>query len=93
MLPAVIAYSVEPNAFVSIFRRLPGKTAILLKGSFVLFFQEAGDLSTALLQVTVQISSDSECKSTYADYWDLTDRMMCAGDPNGGKGACWVTGL
>ena len=64
----------------------------LLQEEVLFFFQEGGDPSTTLLQVTVQITSDSECNSTYAVYWDITDRMMCAGDPNGGKGACWVIG-
>jgi trypsin len=50
---------------------------------------ESDELSTTLREVTVQITSDSECNSTYGDYWDFTDRMLCAGDSNGGKGPCW----
>lgn len=44
--------------------------------------------SQPLEQVTVQITSDSECISAYTNIWDITDRMICAGDTNGGKGAC-----
>jgi hypothetical protein len=42
--------------------------------------------------MTVQITSDSECNSTYAIFGGITDRMICAGDLDGGKGACWVIG-
>jgi hypothetical protein len=56
------------------------------------FFQEGGNASATLREVTVQITSDSECNSTYAGYWDFTDRKICAGDPNGGKGGCNVRG-
>jgi hypothetical protein len=42
--------------------------------------------------MTVQITSDSECNSTYAIFGGITDRMICAGDPDEGKGACWVIG-
>ena len=56
------------------------------------FLQDLGDYSTTLRQVTVQITSDSQCNSTYADYGGITDSMICAGDPNGGKGGCEVTG-
>jgi hypothetical protein len=71
------------------FRRWPEMTAIIIR---VCFFQEGGNASTTLREVTVQITSDSECSSTYADYWDITDRMICAGDRNGGKGGCYVRG-
>ena len=57
-----------------------------------IFFQEWGPISFNLYQVTVQIISDSECNSTYADFGGITDRMICAGDPNGDKGACPVRG-
>ena len=54
------------------------------------FLQQEGDYGTALRQVTLQITSDSSCNSTYVDYGGITDSMICAGDSNGGKGACWV---
>lgn len=41
-----------------------------------------------LRQVAVQIISDSECNSNYDYRGGITDRMICAGDRNGGKGAC-----
>ena len=40
--------------------------------------------------MTVPITSDSECNSTYADFGGITDRMICAGDPNGETGECQV---
>jgi hypothetical protein len=92
MLPDFIVSAMLQNAFLAASRRLPEITAIILREVFV-FFQEGGELSTTLRQVTVQITSDSECNSAYADYWDFTDRMICAGDSNGGKGPCWVIGL
>jgi len=43
-----------------------------------------GDTLDTLHQVTLQITSDSECKNTY--YEGMGDSAMCAGDPNGVKG-------
>jgi hypothetical protein len=54
------------------------------------FLQEVDPYSTTLLEVTVQVTTDSECSSTYVDYGRITDRMICAGDSNGGTGACGV---
>jgi hypothetical protein len=54
-----------------------------------LFFQET---SQPLEEVTLQIISDSECKSAFTDISEITDRMICAGDINGGKGGCGVIG-
>jgi len=56
------------------------------------FLQELGDYSTILRQVTLQITSDSSCNSTYANYGGITYSMICAGDSNGDKGACSVIG-
>jgi len=56
------------------------------------FLQELGVYSSTLRQVTLQIKSDSECKSANALYGEITDSMICAGDSNGGKGACSVRG-
>jgi hypothetical protein len=53
------------------------------------FFQSENQ---PLQQVTVQIISDSSCNSTYDYRGGITDRMICAGDPNGGKGECLVIG-
>jgi hypothetical protein len=69
------------------FRRLPEMTANIVTGYFV--FQTAGQ---PLQQATVQIISDSSCNSTYYYRGGITDRMICAEDPNGGKGACEVIG-
>jgi len=66
-------------------------TANIITGYFV-FLQEPGDYSTTLRQVTLQITNDSECSSAYVAYKGITDRMICAGDPTWGKGACWVIG-
>jgi len=55
----------------------------------VLFFQP---VTPPLRQVAVQIISDSECNSNYDYRGGITDRMICAGDRNGGKGACLVIG-
>jgi len=35
----------------------------------------------------LQITSDFKCNSVYAAYRGITDRMICAGDHNGGKSA------
>jgi hypothetical protein len=56
------------------------------------FLQEEGGYGSALRQVTLQITSDSSCNSTYVDYGGITDSMICAGDSNGSKGACAVKG-
>jgi hypothetical protein len=70
------------------FRRLQEMAAINITGRF---FQPGGPSSTTLLQVTLQITSDSECNSAYANFGGITDRMICAGDPTGGKAASEVT--
>ena len=70
-------------------RCLPEMTAIIITGSFH-FFQEGGPNSINLYEMTVQIISHSECNSTYVIFGGITDRMICAGDPNAEKGACWV---
>jgi len=90
MLPDFIFSAMLQNAFLAASRSLPEITAIIWRGSFV-FSQEGGELSTTLRQAYVQITSDSECNSTYAAYGGITDSMICAGDPNGGRGACEVT--
>ena len=54
--------------------------------------QELVDYSITLRQVTLQITSDSSCNSAYANFGGITYSMICAGDSNGGKGACLVIG-
>ena len=56
------------------------------------FLQELVDYSITLRQVTLQITSDSSCNSAYANFGGITYSMICAGDSNGGKGACLVIG-
>jgi hypothetical protein len=56
------------------------------------FLQEEGGYTTILHEVTLQTTNNSECNSTYAFTGGITESMICAGDPNGGKGACWVKG-
>ena len=41
MLPAFIDSAMLRNAFLAAFRRLPEKTAVILRGSFVFFRREA----------------------------------------------------
>jgi hypothetical protein len=57
-----------------------------------LFLHQVGDYSTILFKVNLQITSDSKCNSAYAFYGGITDRMISAGNSNGGRGACWVIG-
>jgi len=84
MLPPFIAALMLQNSLLARFQTFAGKDTNYFKRNFCLF-QDGGDLSTSLLQVTVQMASDSECNTTYADYWEITDRFMCPGDPNGEK--------
>ena len=58
----------------------------------IFFLQLLGEYSTTLSEVTLQIISDSECNSTYSFSVGITESMICAGDSNGGKGACSVKG-
>jgi len=44
--------------------------------------------SQPLQQVTLQTISDSSCNSTYVFNGLITDRMICAKDPDGVKAAC-----
>jgi hypothetical protein len=62
----------------------------LLQDGF--FFQDGGLYSTELKYVHSIIRSFSECNSAYAGYGDISDRMVCAGDPVFVGGACQVTG-
>jgi len=50
--------------------------------------------SDVVLQVNVKVVSNSQCKEDYKDAgengeaWGITDRMLCAGVPQGGKDSC-----
>ena len=46
-----------------------------------------GSVSNQLLEVTVDVISNSECSNAYVG---LTNNMLCAGSPTGGKDACQV---
>lgn len=50
---------------------------------------EGGSPSSQLRAVTVPIVSYEECDNAYG-FNAITDRMICAGFPNGGKDACQV---
>lgn len=54
------------------------------------FFQGGPSNNPYLQQVSLHIINDYECNDDYAAYGGITDTMICAGDPNGGKGACSV---
>jgi len=49
---------------------------------------EGGSLPAALQTVTVPIVENSQCNSDYDGFNDVTDRMFCAGVPQGGLDAC-----
>ena len=46
------------------------------------------DLPSELQAVEVYIVPREECNSTYANYDGITENMICAGVPGGGKDAC-----
>ena len=49
--------------------------------------REYGPSSTILQQVDVQIIKTNDCKEAYKPI-DVTDNMICAWHPEGGKDAC-----
>lgn len=49
--------------------------------------QEGGTSPTQLHSVAIRIISNADCRKYYGDS-KITDRMMCAGIPEGGKGSC-----
>jgi hypothetical protein len=69
---------------------LAGNDCNYYKGMF--FFQYGGQYSKVLRQVTLKTLSYSECMDAYGYRGNITDRVFCAQDPNGGKGACAVRG-
>jgi len=88
MLPTFVASATLQNALLASFQTFSGNDCNCNNRRFC-FFQE---VDKPLQQVTLQVTSDSECKSVYNSPGDITDRMICAGDVNGGKGACQVIG-
>lgn len=49
---------------------------------------EGGSDSPVLLEVTVPLISPASCRNTSYQSWEITDNMICAGFPQGGKDAC-----
>ena len=57
--------------------------------SYIFYFSVEGEINPYLYEVEVPIVDQEQCKSYYAP--DLiTDDMMCAGLPEGGKDSCQV---
>nr|XP_037867296.1 37-kDa protease isoform X1 [Bombyx mori] len=48
--------------------------------------EEGGSVSNALQEVKVPIVTNEECRKGYGDR--ITDNMICAGEPEGGRDAC-----
>ena len=89
MLLAFITSATLQNAFLQRFQTFDGNNCKYYNKSY---FQDVLEFSTTLRQVTLQISSVSECNSTYVAWGSTIDHMICAEVPNGGKGAYWVIG-
>lgn len=53
----------------------------------MLSLQEDGDVSENLMAVQVPVVSNARCRQTYDV---ITSRMICAGEPEGGKDSCGV---
>lgn len=53
--------------------------------------KEGGTISDTLQEVTVPILSNSECRKTGYGTTRITDNMLCAGLPKGGKDSCQVS--
>nr|XP_014102036.1 trypsin alpha-3-like [Bactrocera oleae] len=49
---------------------------------------ENGPLALTLQAVTVKVVDTNECTKQYASYGGITERMLCAGVPKGGKDSC-----
>lgn len=54
---------------------------------------EGGSISDTLQEVTVPIISNTACKKTGYGSSRITDNMLCAGIPEGGKDSCQVRSL
>jgi hypothetical protein len=52
--------------------------------------QEVAPLSPTLLKADLWIIDDATCNAAHPG--DITDRMICAGNPPDVKGTCYVSG-
>jgi trypsin len=52
------------------------------------YLTSGGSFPSQLQAVNVFITSRPECDNAYADYGGITESMICAGVPGGGKGPC-----
>lgn len=52
--------------------------------------KEGGGISETLQEVIVPILSNKDCKKTAYGEKRITDNMLCAGIPEGGKDSCQV---
>lgn len=57
---------------------------------FYLMLTEGGSISDTLQEVTVPIMSNAQCRKTGYGEKRITDNMLCAGIPEGGKDSCQV---
>jgi len=62
--------------------------AVLSGWGFALNSDGEATFPSQLQAVNVFITSRPECNYAYAAYGGITDSMICAGVPGGGKGAC-----
>lgn len=53
-------------------------------------FPEGGSISETLQEVSVPIMSNAQCRKTGYGEKRITDNMLCAGIPEGGKDSCQV---
>jgi len=53
--------------------------------------QFGGPISPNLLEAIVEMTDDAKCNAFYPG--SITDSMICAGTPSGGKGPCHVRWL
>ncbi|XP_055585488.1 transmembrane protease serine 9-like [Uranotaenia lowii] len=49
---------------------------------------QGGEVSSTLLEVTVPVMTNEECRNTSYGESRITDNMLCAGLPDGGKDSC-----
>lgn len=74
--------------------RLPNDNDVFAPGTKATAFgwgalSEGGSLAEQLQAVDIAIVSREECNAAYNS--SITDRMMCAGVPGGGKDSCQVS--
>lgn len=51
---------------------------------------EGGSISDSLQEVVVPVLSNADCRKTAYGSSRITDNMLCAGFPKGGKDSCQV---